>query len=124
MQLQEFTFDVEHCKGTENAAADCFTRINCLADVDLPLISDEEVLNAQKFDTETQQMKTAVQRGLSKKPESVSLSLWKMRSVVRVSGVALTHTNGKLFVPFSLRRKVLVVAHGCHHGVQGTSDRK
>ena len=121
MQLQEFNFRVEHCSGKSNTAADCLSRINSI-DV-LPgetFVSEESIMEAQKFDIETQQMIKFIEGNGQEWPEGVSQTVWKMRKSLTVADGILQSMFGKMFIPFRLRLKVLTVAHGCHSGYDTT----
>ena len=123
MELQEFSFEVVHCRGVDNVAADCLSRMYTLDVNTVVFLSDSEVSDAQSFDTETKQMVEALTKSFVQKPKNVSDQLWRVRNQLEIRDNILCTTGGKYFVPFSLRRKVLTVAHGCHHGEKGTLER-
>ena len=121
LNLGEYNFELRYYRGSENLAADCFSRINFIDDT--PLVLDlKEVEMRQKACQETKAFLKAYQKNYVKKPKAVSPSLWSCRKDVTYGGNFLK-VNGKIFVPKSLRHKCLVLAHGCHVGQDGTYDR-
>jgi len=124
MQLQEYNFRVEHCSGKSNVVADSLTRVNAMDF--LPgetFVSEEEISKAQKFDVECKCMIESIERKFRKKPFKVTDGLWKCREQLCVRDSNLMTKENKLFVPFSLRLKILTVAHGCHQGMHVTINR-
>ena len=124
LQLQEFNFDVQFCKGTENTAADCLTRISSLESEEASfLVNDSEISNAQCFDTEVKSMINAINKKFNHKPESVSLETWRLRNDLIVENNILKTSSGKMFVPYKMRLKVLTIGHKIHHGINQTIER-
>ena len=123
LQLLEFDFKVQYLKGKENVAADCLSRINAMEFDDNALLIDEnEVKEKQKFCKETSFMKTAIEKNYKRKPRMVSQVLWSLKKHCTVRD-GILYVHGKLFVPYSLRLKVLTIGHGCHLGRDATFER-
>ena len=121
LNLSEYNFEIRYYRGSENLAADCFSRINFIDET--PLVLDlKEVERRQKTCQETKAFLKAYQNNYVKKPKAVSPTLWSCRKDVTYEGNFLK-INEKIFVPKSLRYKCLVLAHGCHVGQDGTYDR-
>ena len=123
MQLQEFDFEVQHCKGKDNLAADCLSRLTAIEVEGMSIIRNQQVIAAQKFDAETQSMITALQRSYRRKPGNVSDRLWKLKNYLMVDDQLLKTKSQRTFVPYSLRLKVLTLGHGCHCGRTQTLER-
>ena len=117
--LQEFNFKIVHCKGKENAAADCLSRVNCV-DFAPPMVSLEYIVKAQSFDSESQSMLRYLSGVERDKPDDVTLQLWSVRSQLIQKNDTLFHKNGKIFVPKAARLKVLTLCHGLHRGISTT----
>jgi len=121
MQLQEFSFRVEHCSGKSNTAADCLSRINMIDK--LPgeeLITENELNDAQHYDKEVKSMIEAINKNFNRRPDRVSDSLWSLKHKLNVQNGILISNDDRLYVPFSKRFKVLTVAHSNHLGINQT----
>ena len=120
LNLSDFNFEVRYYRGSENLAADCFSRINFLeSSIALDMA---EIERSQKACSETKALLKAHQRNFVTKPKAVTASLWSCRRNVTYED-NLVKVNDKVFVPQSLRLKCLILAHGCHLGQDGTYDR-
>jgi transposase InsO family protein len=121
LNLSEYNFELRYYRGSENLAADCFSRVNFVDET--PLVLDlEEIKMRHKTCPETKAFLKAQQKNYKKRPKAVTPGLWSCRKDVTHEG-DLLKINGKIFVPRSLRYKCLVLAHGCHVGQDGTYDR-
>ena len=90
---------------------------------DVPeLISESEVIDCQLWDSETRNMIKAITNSFKVKPHNISFDLWSMRKELNVKDNCLRNTKDRIFVPFTLRRKVMIVAHGNHHGETQTFE--
>ena len=123
LSLQEFDFKVKHCKGTDNVVADCLSRVFLIENKQSLLVSEDEVKDVQFFDSETKSMIKCLNNNYKSKPSDISLSLWKVRNQLTVVDNVLFTQFNKIFVPFSLRKKILAVAHGNHNGEKLTVSR-
>ena len=115
LQLQEYDFVVRHCPGKSNVVADCLSRVFVLDEV-YELVSEREVFDCQNWDKETVAVIKAINEGHKCKPDLVCADLWSMRNELFVKDNCLFPVNNRILVPFTLRRKVLTVGHGNHHG--------
>ena len=121
LALQAYDFEVKYCKGDDNVAADCFSRICSMeANDDLSPLSIEHVINQQEHDDETQQMIIELSENTGKKPKNVSKELWNMRKTLIVKNHLLYDASSKLFVPYNMRLKLLTCCHGLHRGIDAT----
>ena len=124
LQLQEYNFEVRYCKGVDNKVADCLSRLNFVDVMDGELfISENEVVDCQKYDCETQSLIKCLNNNEKTKPNEISENLWKLRDILIVKDSILCTNNDKLFIPFRMRRKVLTVGHGSHLGINLTLGR-
>lgn len=124
LNLADYNFVVRYYRGSENLAADCFSRINTLSEnSEIPVAIDSgHVKTAQKFCAETKVFIEALERNFAKRPAAVSPNLWSCRKDASFDGEFL-RIDGKFFVPYALRRKCLLLAHGCHAGQDATYNR-
>ena len=121
---QQFNFEVKHCSGKDNPAADCLSRVNFLDDEPGELlVNEQEIAESQKFDEETKSMIVCLNDECVLKPDNVHNNLWRHRNDFCVRNGILETKFSKIFVPFKFRLKVLTVAHGLHHGIQQTLGR-
>jgi len=121
LQLQEYNFEVRHCPGKYNVVADSLTRLNTLEV--LPgerLITEDEIIKAQLFDNETKELVKAIKNRWRKKHEDIRDNAWRIRKILVVNDGVLETKDGRLFVPFSKRLKLLTVAHSSHLGFEQT----
>ena len=124
LQLQEFSFEVEYCPGKSNVVADCLSRISCVdCELSDEIISEKEVMNAQKFDEECKFFVKYYSETWKAKPREISYPLWRSRNELMVKDNVIYTNCNKLFVPHKLRLKVLTIGHGVHHGVNQTICR-
>ena len=123
LKLQEFDFEVVYCRGEDNVAADCLSRLNSLDFEGMTVLREEQVLDAQRFDDETRTMIKAIEGKYARKPEGVSDGLWKMKASLVVKNDSLRNRSERIFVPYSLRHKALTLGHGCHLGRTQTLER-
>lgn len=123
LNLADYNFVVRYYRGSENLAADCFSRINNVTTCQESIALDEsKLLNGQQSCPETKAFLLALERGYMKRPNSVSAALWSCRKNACVDDGVLK-VNNKIFVPYSMRRKCLMLAHGCHAGQDATFNR-
>ena len=112
--MSDHDFKVRYYRGSENLAADCFSRIN-FVESNYIAIDNEEVKRYQKNCNETKSLLKSHLKHFKKRPNSVTMSLWSCRKDVEfVNGYI--KIQGKIFIPKSLRLKCLTLAHGCHIG--------
>jgi len=121
LQLQEFSFTVEYGPGKSNVVADCLSRVNSFECGDDPLISEAEIINAQRFDNECKSLLANLKS--ARKPANIDNSTWRCRNELCVKNNVIYTICDKLFVPFRMRVKLLTVGHGVHHGVNQTICR-
>ena len=81
------------------------------------IISEKEVVNAQKFDEECKCSLKYCSENLKAKQREISNSLWCSRFELMVKDNFIYTNCNKLFVPYKLRLKVLTLGRGVHHGV-------
>ena len=76
LQLQEYNFEVRYCKGVDNKVADCLSRLNFVDVMDGELfISENEVVDCQKYDCKTQSLIKCLNNNEKTKPNEISENL-------------------------------------------------
>ena len=118
LALSEYDFEVKYLNGGNNVVADCLSRVFIVDEVD-EVISIGEVILRQKFCKETKAFIEAVNNRPQSCPKEISKTLRSLRKQAQIKEGAL-YINSKMFVPFSLRRKILSLAHGAHWGQEAT----
>ena len=121
MALQEFSFKIVHCKGEDNVAADCLSRIN-FVDFAPTAVSLAYIEKAQCFDAEcTAMLKFLKGEGENaEKTVDITPSFWSIRAQLQHKDGVIYNRNDKIFVPKSARIKVLNLSHGLHRGTAAT----
>ena len=100
------------------------SRISCVdCELSDEIISEKEVMNAQKFDEECKFFVKYYSETWKAKPREISYPLWRSRNELMVKDNVIYTNCNKLFVPHKLRLKVLTIGHGVHHGVNQTICR-
>ena len=123
LNLADYNLVVRYYRGSENLAADCFSRINNVTDCQESIALDEgKLLKSQQICPETKAFLLALKRGYMKRPNAVSAALWSCRKDACIDE-GMLKINNKIFVPYSMRRKCLMLAHGCHAGQDATYNR-
>ena len=76
---------VHFCKGSDNTAADCLTRITSLENEEASfLINELEIANGQYFDTEVKAMINGIERNVKHKPPSAKSDTLHLRRELHV----------------------------------------
>lgn len=122
LQLQEFDFDVEYLPGSLNQAADCLSRVCAMSEIPAIAITTEEIKQAQSRCNQITLLKIAIEKAYVKRPSQLSFDLWSLKNHLEIIEGSL-YVDGRLLIPFSLRLRMLTLAHGNHLGQEATYNR-
>lgn len=125
VSLSDFDFDVRYTKGKDNVVADSLSRMYTLADVDDEMninCDDDEILAHQKRDEELRRIYKFLSEDQMSRPSNISNELWSVHHSLNIQDGIVFHDD-KVFVPHSLRRKILTSAHYGHQGNSSMSDK-
>ena len=125
ISLADFDFEVKYTKGSDNVVADSLSRMYSLAEVDEEIeisSSDEEIVYHQKRDEELRRIVQFIERDQVSRPSNVSNEIWGLHRKLNIRD-GLLYYEDKVFVPGSLRNKILTSAHYGHQGNLGMYEK-
>lgn len=114
--VSQFTSDIRHIKGSDNVVADTLSRI-CQLDFMAPHL--EELVQAQKVDSELREFESALPPGSKVSMKMVSVPGSSLSVYCEVSS-----GRNRPFIPKVLRDKVFQSVHGLSHpGIKATRKK-